>query len=131
MKTTDSERTLGELFAELSRETRTLVQQEIQLAKTEMGEKASAMGRGAGFVIGGGLLAYGGLLAIIAAIVLGLVALGLPAWAGALLGGIVVAGAGYFLIQSGLAAFRPDAIKPTQTIESLKENAQWLKSLAK
>ena len=127
----ESEHTLGEMFAELSRETRTLVQQEIQLAKTELGEKASAMGRGAGFIIGGGLMAYGGLLAIIASLILGLVALGMPAWLGALAGGVIVAGAGYLLIKSGLAAFNPSAITPTQTIETLKENAQWIKSLAK
>jgi hypothetical protein len=131
MRTMENERTLGEMFAELSRETRTLVQQEIQLAKTELGEKASAMGKGAGFIIGGGLIAYGGLLAIIASVVLGLVALGMPAWLGALVGGVIVAGAGYLLIKSGLAAFTPTAVKPTQTIETLKENAQWIKSLAK
>ena len=42
------------MFAELSRETRTLVQQELQLAKTELTEKASTMGKGAAFIIGGG-----------------------------------------------------------------------------
>jgi hypothetical protein len=70
MATTNDERTLGEMFAELSRETRTLVQQELQLAKTELTEKASKMGKGVGLLVGGGLIAYGGLLAIIAAMVL-------------------------------------------------------------
>ena len=77
-------RTLGEMFGELSREIRTLVHQEIQLARTELTEKMSRLGKGVGFVIGGGLLAYGGLLAIVAAIVLALTAMGLPAWAAAL-----------------------------------------------
>ena len=36
--------TLGDMFAEPSRETRTLVQQELQLAKTERTEKASEIG---------------------------------------------------------------------------------------
>ena len=31
-------RSLGQLFADLSRETRTLIQQEIHLAKAELGE---------------------------------------------------------------------------------------------
>jgi hypothetical protein len=57
MATNNDERTLGEMFAELSRETRTLVQQELQLAKTELTEKASKMGRGAAFIVGGGLIA--------------------------------------------------------------------------
>ena len=128
MAITTDNRSLGQMFADLSQEARTLIHQELQLAKTELTEKASTMARGAAFVVGGGLLAYGGLLAIVAAIVLGLIALGLPAWAGALLGGVVVAGTGYVLIRSGLAALRPQQLVPRETIETLKEDAQWLRS---
>ena len=91
----------------------------------------SRLGKGVGFVIGGGLLAYGGLLAIVAAIVLALTAMGLPAWAAALAGGILVAGIGYLLIRSGLAALRPDQLTPQQTIDTLKEDAQWLRTQTK
>ena len=128
MALTTDDRSLGQMFADLSQEARTLIHQELQLAKTELTEKASTMARGAAFVVGGGLLAYGGLLAIVAAIVLVLIALGLPAWAGALLGGVVVAGTGYVLIRSGLAALRPQQLVPRETIETLKEDAQWLRS---
>jgi hypothetical protein len=127
MAATPDDRSLGQMFADLSRETRTLIQQEIQLAKTELTEKASRMTKGATFIVGGGLLAYGGLLAIVAAVVLVLIALGLPAWAGSLVGGIVVAGAGYLLIRAGLSALKPHNLTPRQTIDTLKENAQWLK----
>ena len=131
MATTKDERTLGEMFAELSRETRTLVQQELQLAKTELTEKASKMGKGAGLIVGGGLIAYGGLLAIIAAMVLILIAIGLPPWAAALVGGVLVAGIGYLLIRSGLAALKPQELTPQKTIDTLKEDAQWLKAQVK
>jgi len=119
------------MFADLSRETRTLIQQEIQLAKTEIGATAARLGRGAAFVVAGGLVAYGGLLAIVAAAVLGLIEMGLPPWAGALVGGVVIAGAGYLLIRAGLAAFSVEQMQPKQTIETLKEDAQWLKSQAR
>jgi hypothetical protein len=122
------DRPLGQMFADLSREARTLIQQEIQLARTEMTEKASRMAKGAAFIVGGGLLAYAGLLAIVAAVVLGLVAFGLPAWAGALIGGIVVAAVGYVLIRSGLATLRAHELAPRQTMETLKEDVQWLRS---
>ena len=131
MATTKDERTLGEMFAELSRETRTLVQQELQLAKTELTEKASRMGKGAGLIVGGGLIAYGGLLAIIAAMVLIMIALGVPPWAAALVGGVIAAGIGYLLIRSGLAALKPKEFMPRKTIDTLKEDAQWLKTQAK
>jgi hypothetical protein len=131
MATTKDERTLGEMFAELSRETRTLVQQELQLAKTELTEKASKLGKGAGLIVGGGLIAYGGLLAIITAMVLITIALGVPPWAAALLGGVLAAGIGYLLIRSGLAALKSQELTPRKTIDTLKEDAQWLKAQVK
>jgi hypothetical protein len=131
MATNTDERTLGEMFAELSSETRTLVQQELQLAKTELTEKASRMGKGAAFMVGGGLIAYAGLLAIVAALVLILAAIGLPPWAAAFLGGLLVAGIGYLLIRSGLAALKPHDLAPRKTIETVKEDAQWLKAQTK
>jgi hypothetical protein len=124
-------RTLGEMFAELSREIRTLVQQEIRLARIELTEKASKLGKSVSFVIGGGVIAYAGFLAIVAALVLAFIAMGLPAWAGALLVGIMLAGIGYLLFRSGLAGLRPQELKPLQTIETLKEDAQWLKTQVK
>lgn len=122
-----TERSLGELFADLSRDTRTLIQEEVRLAKTELSEQASAMGRGAGVAVGGGLLAYGGLLAVIAAMVLALIGAGLPPWAGALIGGIAAAGAGYLMVRYGLATIRAINLAPRKTVETLKEDAQWLK----
>ena len=128
MTTMNDDRSLGQMFADLSRETRTLIQQEIHLARTELAEKASRMSKGAAFIVGGGLIAYGGLLAIIGALVLGLIAFGLPAWAAALLGGILVAGVGYLLVRSGLTLLRPKELTPRETIDTLKEDARWLRS---
>ena len=121
------ERSLGELVADLSRDTRALIQEELRLAKTELSEEAAAMGRGASFVAGGGLVAYGGLLAIVAAMVLGLTAAGLPPWAAARIGGAVAAALGYGLVLSGLAAIKAHRLAPRKTIDTLKEDAQWLK----
>jgi Putative Actinobacterial Holin-X, holin superfamily III len=131
MSTNADDHTIGEMFAELSRETRTLIQQEVQLAKTELSEKAARMAKGAGMIVGGGLIAYGGLLAVLAGIVLVLIALGLPPWIAALLGGILAAGIGYLLVRSGVAALKPQDLMPRKTIETLKEDAQWLKAQAR
>jgi uncharacterized BrkB/YihY/UPF0761 family membrane protein len=131
MAATRDERSLGEMIADLSRDTRLLVQQEIQLAKKELSDKASLMGKGAVLVLGGGLLAYGGLLALLATLVLLLIKFGLAAWLAALIGAVVAAAAGYVLIRVGLASFKPGALTPQQTIETLKEDAQWLKSQAR
>jgi hypothetical protein len=116
------------MFADLSRDTRMLIQHEIQLAKTELSQNASRVVPSLTMMVAGGLIAYGGLLAIVAAVVLGLIAIGLAAWAAALLGGLVIAGIGYALFRAGLASFRPQHLTPRQTIETLKEDARWLRT---
>jgi hypothetical protein len=127
MQQTRDERSLGELFAELTRETSTLVRQEVNLAKTEMTQKASAVGKDVGFLAAGGAVLYAGVLALLAAIILALTALGLPAWLAALLVGVVVVGIGAFLVQRGLTALRRTNLAPQQTIETLKEDTTWVK----
>jgi hypothetical protein len=121
-------RSLGELFSELSRETATLIRQEAELARTEVTASVARIGRHATLIAGGGAIAYGGLLALVAALVLGLVRMGLPAWAAALVGGIIVLAIGGLLIQRGLAALRHDQLTPTKTVETMKENAAWAKN---
>jgi uncharacterized membrane protein len=116
------------MFAELSRQIRTLVEQEVLLAKTEVAEKASHMSRSIGLVVGGGLIAYGGVLGLTAALILGLMAAGLAPWAAALAGGALTGGIGYLLIRSGVAALKRQDLKPRQAIAAVKEDAQWLKS---
>jgi hypothetical protein len=116
------------MFADLNRETLTLIKQELQLAKLELSQNARRMIPSLTMVVAGGLIAYGGLLAIVAAAVLGLIAIGLAAWAAALLGGLVIAGIGYALLRAGLSSFRPQDLTPRQTIETLKEDARWLKA---
>lgn len=125
------ERSLGELFGDLARETGTLVRQEVQLAKTEMSQNASRVGRDIGFLAVGGLVAYAGVLGILAAIILGLVAAGLEPWLAALIVGVVVTVAGYLLVRRGLDALKHQELAPRQTVESLKEDAQWAKQQIK
>ena len=125
------ERSLGELFGDLARDTGTLVRQEMELAKTEMTQKASRAARDVGVLAAGGLVAYAGFLGILAAIVLGLVAAGLDAWLAALLVGAVVAAVGALLVQRGLSALKREELAPRQTVETLKEDAQWAKDQVK
>lgn len=125
------ERSLGELFGDLARETGTLVRQEVQLAKTEMSQNASRVGRDIGFLAVGGLVAYAGVLGILAAVILGLVAAGLEPWLAALIVGVVVTLTGYLLVRRGLDALKHQDLAPRQTVETLKEDAQWAKQQIK
>jgi hypothetical protein len=121
-----NDRSLGELFSELAQDTSTLVRQEMTLAKTEMSQKASRVGKDVGFLAAGGAVAYAGLLAVLAGVI---VLLGqiIPMWLSALLLGLVVAGVGYFLVRKGLEALKREDLAPRQTIETIKEDQQWAK----
>ena len=126
------ERSLGELFADLSRETSTLVRQEVELAKTELSQKATQVGKDIASIAMGAAVAYAGFLALIfAAIVLLDEVDLLPAWLAALLVGLLVAGAGYFLIQRGLDDLKRTSLTPERTIETLKEDKEWVKDQVK
>jgi len=122
------EPSLGELFAELARETTTLVRQEVELAKTEMTQKATRVGKDIAFLVAGGAVAYAGLLGILAAIAIGLGQLGVPWWLATLIVGVVVAAIGGFLVMRGLSNLRRETPLPQQTIETLKEDAEWAKA---
>jgi len=114
------ERSLGELLAELAQEVTTLVRQEMNLAKTEVSQKVSRVGMHLGFLAAGGAVAYAGLLAILAAIIILLAQAGLPWWAAALLVGLVVSGAGAFLVMKGINALKQEDLAPRETLASLE-----------
>jgi uncharacterized membrane protein YqjE len=121
------EPSLGQLFAELSQETTTLVRQEVQLAKVEMTQKATAVGKDVGFLAVGGLVAYAGFLALVATVIIALGQLGLAWWLSALIVGVVVAGIGGFLVMRGIDDLKNQSPVPQQTVETLREDQEWIK----
>jgi len=123
---TKEEKSLGDLFSELASETSNLVKQEVSLAQAELTQKAVKVGKNVGFLVVGGAIGYAALLAFITALIIGLSYL-IPAWAAALIVGIVVAIAAAVLIMSALNALKNVGLTPTQTVETIKEDAQWLK----
>ena len=127
----NSSKSLGELFGDLSKEISALVRQEIALAKTEITGKISSIAVGAIALVVAGVLALGAFLVLLAAAVLAL-SIWLPGWAAALIVAVVL------LVVAGIAAFvgigsikKATPPVPQQTIETLKEDAQWLKNQVK
>jgi hypothetical protein len=118
-------RSLGDLLAELSRETGQLVRKEMELATTELTAKARRAGAQVGVAAAGGALAHAGLLVLLAAVVIGLAEMGLAPWLSALIVGVLTITIGYVMLNRGLAGLRGTNVMPTQTIETLKEDARW------
>jgi hypothetical protein len=121
------ERSLGDLFSELASETGTLVRQEVALAQAELTKKATSVGKNVGYLVVGGAVAYAAALALIAALIIGL-SYFIPAWASALIVGVIVGIAAFIMISSALAALKKTDLAPRETVETLKEDAQWLKN---
>jgi hypothetical protein len=121
------ERSLGDLFSDLSRETTTLVRQEVQLAKAELTQSATEAARGIGMLVAGGLVAYAGLIFLLLAIVFGLIEAGWDAWLSALAVGLVVVAIGAILVLRGRESLKPANLAPRRTVETLKEDQEWAK----
>lgn len=120
------ERSLGDLFSELASETSELVRQEVALAQVEISQKATEVGKNVGFLAVGGAVGYAALLAVLAAVIIGLGNF-IPLWLAALLVGAIVGIVAYFMVSSALTELKNTDLKPEQTVETLKEDAQWLK----
>ena len=121
------ERSLGDLFSDLSRETTTLVRQEVQLAKAELTQSATEAARGIGMLVAGGAVAYAGLLFLLLAIVFGLIEAGWDPWVSALVVGLVVVAIGAVLVLRARESLKPANLAPRRTIETLKEDQEWAK----
>ena len=121
------ERSLGDLFSDLSRETTTLVRQEVQLAKAELTQSATEAARGIGMLVAGGAVAYAGLLFLLLAIVFGLIEAGWDPWLSALVVGLVVVVIGAVLVLRARESLKPANLAPRRTVETLKEDQEWAK----
>jgi Putative Actinobacterial Holin-X, holin superfamily III len=125
------ERPLGEVAKDLARDVPLLVRQEIELAKAEMREKVAIVGPALGLIGGALVVALCAAGALTAFLVLAL-AEAVDAWLAALLVGALLAGAGAVLAYAGKERFaEAGSPLPEQTIENVKEDAQWVKEHAR
>lgn len=131
--TFQDERSIVTLVKNLRDETTTLLKQEVDLAKTEMSEKAAKIGRNVAYLAVGGLVAYAGVLFVLLGLSLlvswGLERAGLSRevalWLGPALIGLLVGLVGFVLVQKARHTLSNESLKPEKTIQSLKEDKVW------
>jgi hypothetical protein len=123
-------RSLSDLFGKLANETSNLVRQEVALAKVEVAQSAREVGKNVANLIIGGAIAYASLLAIIAALIM-LLGRVMSEWGAALLVGVLIGGVAWLLIGRALAALQQTEMTPRKTVETLKEDAAWMKQQIK
>ena len=125
-ETGSDSRSIPELISGVVTNLQNIVRSEIQLAKTEMREEAVTAGKGAGMLLAGALIAFYALgLFLLAAVY----ALGstMSDWLAALIVGLVVAAVAGALIMIGKSRLEDFNPKPEQTIDSVKEDIEWVK----
>jgi hypothetical protein len=122
------ERSIGELFGQLSQDMTLLVRQEVQLARTEMSDKLSRLTTNLISVAAGGFVAYLGGLALVAAVILALRDLANISLAvSAVIVGAILAVIGWVMLQRGLKEMKRVDLAPRRTVETLKDDVQWAK----
>jgi cytochrome c-type biogenesis protein CcmH/NrfG len=121
------ERSFGELLGELSEDVSMLMRQEVRLARAEMSQTLSRATSDVVKLGAGALVALAGGLTVVAALVLGLIALGLAAWVSALIIGGLLGLTGYLMLRNGLRDLKRVDPTPHRTVETLRDDLEWVK----
>ncbi len=119
-------RSLGELFSELSADMSELLQKEVALAESEMMAKVSKIAGGATMAASGGMLAYAGVILLLIATSFFLTQW-MAFWIASGLVAIVTLVVGLIVLQVGRGRMKEVSLAPEQTIDSLKADAKWAK----
>ena len=126
----DGRRGLGALLRELAEGSAQLIRGEARMARVEVSELVSGVARGTAFMAAGIVLLLLGSLALLTGVVLLVGDQWLPRdlyWVGALLLVVISGALAGWLANRGRRALSPAALAPDQTLDSLKEDKEWLK----
>ena len=120
-------RLLGDAFEQLSQ----LVQTEIRLARAELADKAACAGTGVGMVFGGMLLLVPALVLFLIALAIFFIQQGMSPIAAHLLSGVIAAAASAGLIFAGLSRLKPSSLTPDTTIRQVQKDIAAAKEIAR
>lgn len=129
----ENQHTITSILRDLRDQATTLIRQEAALARAEVSEKAGIAGRNLGFLLFGALVAFAGFVILLMAAVkgteIGLTRIGQShnaPWLAPLIVGGLVTLVGIAFVQKAKSTLRRTRIVPERTVNSLKENQQWL-----
>src|ERR1700683_2587849 len=115
-------RSIPELLSDALAQLSKLFQNEVDLARAELSEKASKAAGAAKFIAAGGILLIPALVLVLFPFAASLIQIGLSGPLASLItgvGGILIAGA---LIGAGLSRLSGDALKPKVTIDQINRD---------
>jgi len=118
---------IGDLIGNISNDLSQLFRQEVELAKVEIKQEAGKAGKAAGLLGGAGFAGYLAVVLLRFAVVAGLSNVMDPGWA-ALIVAVVWAIIGGVLYLRGRRQLKTVDPMPRRTVDTIKEDAQWLKN---
>jgi uncharacterized membrane protein YqjE len=122
-----AEKSLGELFGEMTSEVSQLMRKEVELAKVEIKEEVGRAGKAGGMFGGGAVAGYFALLFVSLALAWLLDQAMNTALAFFIVGALYGIAAAV-LISRGREQMKQVDPVPRQTVETLKEDAEWVKA---
>ena len=118
---------LGSLIRGILTDLRTLIREEVALARVEIREQATrARAAAMSFGMAVGALAFGVTFLLIAVAIGVADLLNWPVWAGFLILAVLLALIGVVMLSSGRKQLREVRAVPQATVTTLKENSEWI-----
>ena len=121
-----TDESIGNLISQVAGDVSTLFRQEVALAKAELKEEAVKAGKAGGMLAGAGFAGYMVAVLLSLALVFALGAIMPLGWA-ALIVAVVWAVVGGVLYAVGRKRMKNVDPVPRQTVETLREDAQWVR----
>jgi hypothetical protein len=121
------ETSIGDLIGNISDDLSQLFRQEVELAKAELKEEAGKAGKAAGMLGGAGFAGYLAVVLLSFALVFGLSNVMDAGWA-ALIVAVIWLLIGAALYATGRKRLKTVDPMPRRTVDTIKEDAQWLKN---
>jgi hypothetical protein len=122
-----AETSVGELIGNISNDLSQLFRQEVELAKAELKQEAGKAGKAAGMLGGAAFAGYLAVVLLSFALVFALANVMDAGWA-ALIVAVIWAIIGGVLYATGRKRLKTVDPVPRRTVDTIKEDAQWLKN---
>ena len=129
-QTIAGERSAGDVLKDIVANLQEIIRSEVRLARVEIKEETGKMASASAVLAAGAVLGLYALFFIFLALVYVLTTFLSPA-ASALIVGVALAIVSGILVMAGRGRLRQVSPKPEKTIDSVKENIEWLKGQTK
>jgi uncharacterized membrane protein YqjE len=126
----ENSRPIADVLQDIVGNVQKIVRAEVKLAKAEVKEEASKAGRAAGMMAAGAVSAIYALGLLLLTILFALAQI-MPLWLAALILFVLLAVVTAILLGIGRKRFRAVHATPEKTVETMKENVEWVKRQTK